>query len=125
MTFSLALSSDDFFGNSYPSSKQAIDFSVSKKGNNYFINFILLEDVYVYKNKLKILKDGKEITFKIIGEIIIQKDKFFGEQEILNENFVISFKSFDHVSNEQIQLEYQGCYANKICFNKETKKLSI
>ncbi len=125
MTFSLALSSDDFFGNSYPSSKQAIDFSVSKKGNNYFINFILLEDVYVYKNKLKILKDGKEITFKIIGEIIIQKDKFFGEQEILNENFVISFKSFDYVSTEQIQLEYQGCYANKICFNKETKKLSI
>ncbi len=125
MTFSLALSSDDFFGNSYPSSKQAIDFSVSKKGNNYFINFILLEDVYVYKNKLKILKDGKEITFKIIGEIIIQKDKFFGEQEILNKNFVISFKSFDYVSNEQIQLEYQGCYANKICFNKETKKLSI
>ncbi len=125
MTFSLALSSDDFFGNGYPSSKQAIDFSVSKKGNNYFINFILLEDVYVYKNKLKILKDSKEITFKIIGKTITQKDKFFGEQEILNENFVISFKSFDYVSKEEIQLEYQGCFANKICFNKETKKLSI
>ena len=125
MTFSLALSSDDFISSSYPSSKQAIDFSVSKKGNNYFINFILLEDVYVYKNKLKILKDGKEITFKIIGEIIIQKDKFFGEQEILNENFIISFKSFDYVSKEKIQLEYQGCFDNKICFNKETRKLSI
>ena len=125
MTFSLALSSDDFFGNSYPSSKQAIDFSVSKKGNNYLINFILLEDVYVYKNKLKILKDSKEITFKIIGKTIIQKDKFFGEQEILNENFVISFKSFDYDSKEHIQLEYQGCFANKICFNKETKKLSL
>ena len=125
MTFSLALSSDDFFGNSYPSSKQAIDFSVSKKGNNYFINFILLEDVYVYKNKLKILKDSKEITFKIIGKTITQKDKFFGEQEILNENFIISFKSFNYVSKEDIQLEYQGCFANRICFNKETKKLSI
>ena len=125
MTFSLALSSDDFFGNSYPSSKQAIDFSVSKKGNNYFINFILLEDVYVYKNKLKILKDSKEITFKIIGKTITQKDKFFGEQEILNENFIISFKSFNYVSKEEIQLEYQGCFANRICFNKETKNLSI
>jgi len=125
MTFSLALSSDDFFGNSYPSSKQAIDFSVSKKGNNYFINFILLEDVYVYKNKLKILKDSKEITFKIIGKTITLKDKFFGEQEILNENFIISFKSFNYVSKEEIQLEYQGCFANRICFNKETKKLSI
>ena len=125
MTFSLALSSDDFFGNNIPSSKQAIDFSVSKKGNNYFINFILLEDVYVYKNKLKILKDSEEITFKIIGKTIIQKDKFFGEQEILNENFVISFKSYDYVSKEQIQLEYQGCFANKVCFNKEIKKLSI
>ena len=125
MTFSLALSSDDFFGNSYPSSKQAKDFSVSKKGNNYFINFILLEDVYVYKNKLKILKDSKEITFKIIGKTITQKDKFFGEQEILNENFIISFKSFNYVSKEEIQLEYQGCFANRICFNKETKKLSI
>ena len=125
VTFSLALSSDDFFGNSYPSSKQAIDFSVSKKGNNYFINFILLEDVYVYKNKLKILKDSKEITFKIIGKTITQKDKFFGEQEILNENFIISFKSFNYVSKEEIQLEYQGCFANRICFNKETKKLSI
>ena len=125
MTFSLALSSDDFFGNSIPSSKQAIDFSVSKKGNNCFINFILLEDVYVYKNKLKILKDSEEITFKIIGKTIIQKDKFFGEQEILNENFVISFKSYNYVSKEQIQLEYQGCFANKVCFNKEIKKLSI
>ena len=125
VTFSLALSSDDFFSNSYPSSKQAIDFHVSKKGNNYYINFILLEDVYVYKNKLKILKDSKEITFKIIGKTIIQKDKFFGEQEILDENFVISFKSFDYVSNEQIQLEYQGCFDNKICFNKETKRISI
>ena len=125
MTFSLALSSDDFFGKNIPSSKQAIDFSVSKKGNNYFINFILLEDVYVYKNKLKILKDSKEITFKIIGKTIIQKDEFFGEQEILDENFVISFKSFDYVSNEQIQLEYQGCFDNKICFNKEIKRISI
>lgn len=125
MTFSLALSSDDFISSSYPSSKQAIDFSVSKKGNNCFINFILLDDVYVYKNKLKILKDSKEITFKIIGKTIIQKDKFFGEQEILNENFIISFKSFDYVSKEQIQLEYQGCFDNKICFNKETRKLSI
>ena len=125
MTFSLALSSDTFFGNSIPSSKQAIDFSVSKKGNNCFINFILLEDVYVYKNKLKILKDSEEIAFEIIGKTIIQKDKFFGEQEILNENFVISFKSFDYVSKEHIQLEYQGCFANKICFNKETKKLSL
>ena len=125
MTFSLALSSDDFFGNNIPSSKQAIDFSVSKKGNNYFINFILLEDVYVYKNKLKILKDSEEITFKIIGKTIIQKDKFFGEQEILDENFVISFKSYDYVSKEQIQLEYQGCFDNKICFNKETKRISI
>ena len=125
MTFSIALSSDDFFGNSIPSSKQAIDFSVSKKGNNCFINFILLEDVYVYKNKLKILKDSEEITFKIIGKTIIQKDKFFGEQEILNENFVISFKSYNYVSKEQIQLEYQGCFANKVCFNKEIKKLSI
>ena len=125
MTFSLALSSDDFFGNNIPSSKQAIDFSVSKKGNNCFINFILLEDVYVYKNKLKILKDSEEITFKIIGKTIIQKDKFFGEQEILNENFVINFKSFDYFSKEQIQLEYQGCFDNKICFNKETKKISI
>ncbi len=125
MTFSLALSSDDFFGNNIPSSKQAIDFSVSKKGNNCFINFILLEDVYVYKNKLKILKDNEEITFKIIGKTIIQKDKFFGEQEILNENFVISFKSYNYVSKEQIQLEYQGCFANKVCFNKEIKKLSI
>ena len=125
VTFSLALSSDDFFGNSYPSSKQAIDFNISKKGNNYYINFILLEDVYVYKNKLKILKDSKEIKFKIIGKTIIQKDKFFGEQEILDENFVISFKSFDYVSNEQIQLEYQGCFDNKICINKETKRISI
>ena len=125
MTFSLALSSDNFLGNSYPSSEQAIDFSVSKKENNCFINFILLEDVYVYKNKLKILKNNKEISFKIIGKTIIQKDKFFGEQEILNENFVISFKSFDYVSKEKIQLEYQGCFDNKICFNKETKRLSI
>ena len=125
MTFSLALSSEDFFSNSYPSSEQAIDFSVSKKGNNFFINFILLDDVYVYKNKLKILKDSKEITFKIIGKTIIQNDKFFGEQEILNENFIISFKSFDYVSKEQIQLEYQGCFDNKICFSKETRRFSI
>ena len=125
MTFSLALSSDEFFGNGFPSSKQAINFSVSKKGNNCYINFILLEDVYVYKNRLKILKDNEEITFKIIGKTIIQKDKFFGEQEILDENFDISFKSIDYFSKGQIQLEYQGCFDNKICFNKETKKISI
>ena len=114
---------DDFFGNAIVF-KAGNRFQCFKKGNNYFINFILLEDVY-YKNKLKILKDSKEITFKIIGKTIIQKDKFFGEQEILNENFIISFKSFDYVSKEQIQLEYQGCFDNKICFNKETRKLSI
>ena len=92
---------------------------IHKKNVKYFFN----NAKKAKKSAKRELGTGERLA--VIGKTIIQKDKFFGEQEILDENFVISFKSFDYVSNEQIQLEYQGCFDNKICFNKETKRISI
>ena len=124
MTFSVYLSSSDFIYDSVPNSKEAIKIYADKKEETVEINFKLHEGIYVYKNKIKVRQDTFFNPFIILGEITFIKDKFFGEQPILEKDFSLNLKLSDTISDEDIYIEYQGCFRNYFCFNKEVNKIS-
>ena len=123
MTFSVYLSSSDSIYDSVPNSKEAIKIYADKKEETVEINFKLHEGIYVYKNKIKVRQDTFFNPFIILGEITFIKDKFFGEQPILEKDFSLNLKLSD-TFNVDIYIEYQGCFRNYFCFNKEVKKIS-
>ena len=124
MTFSVYISSSDSIYDSVPNSKEAINIYADKKEGIVEINFKLHEGIYVYKNKIKVRQDTFFNPFIILGEITFIKDKFFGEQPILKKDFSLNLKLSDTISDEDIFIEYQGCFKNYFCFNKEVKKIS-
>ena len=124
MTFSVYISSSDSIYDSVPNSKEAINIYTDKKEGTVEINFKLHEGIYVYKNKIKVRQDTFFNPFIILGEITFIKDKFFGEQPILKKDFSLNLKLSDTISDEDIFIEYQGCFKNYFCFKKEVKKIS-
>ena len=57
-------------------------------------------------------------------DITFVKDNFFGPQPILEKDFILSLNLSDIISKGYLYLEYQGCFENSFCYNKEEKKIS-
>lgn len=124
MTFSIYLSSSDSINDHVPNSKEAISIYTDKKKETIEIIFKLHKGVYVYKNKIKVKQEDLMKPFIILGEITFIKDNFFGTQPILEKDFILSFNLSDIISEDDIYLEYQGCFKNSFCYSKEEKEIS-
>lgn len=124
MTFSIYLSSSDFINNLVPNSEEAISIYTDKKKETIEIIFKLHEGVYVYRNKIKVKQENLMKPFIILGEITFIKDNFFGTQPILEKDFILSFNLSDIISENDIYLEYQGCFRNSFCYSKKEEKIS-
>ena len=124
MTFSIYLSSSDSIYDHVPNSEEAISIYTDKKKETVEIIFKLHKGVYVYKNKIKVKQEDLMKPFIILGEITFIKDNFFGTQPILEKDFILSFNLSDIISENDIYLEYQGCFKNSFCYSKKEDKIS-
>jgi thiol:disulfide interchange protein len=78
---------------------------------------------YIYLDKI-ILKDSKDsiINFKLLGKKEEKEDIFFGLIEIVDADFKIKFSP---QNEEKIDLNYQGCYKNKVCYPSKMRNVII
>lgn len=125
MTFSFYISSTELLNKQIPSTDEAIKIFIENEEDRLIVNFEMFEGVYVYKNKIKIYIGTIDYSFNLNGSILYIKDEFLGYQPILPKDFSISIKMPDNVLNENIYLEYQGCFDKIYCYKKEVKKIIL
>jgi thiol:disulfide interchange protein len=109
--------------NFIPSVDEAFTLSAEIKNQSILISFKLVPGTYIYLDKI-ILKDSKDsiINFKLLGKKEEKEDIFFGLIEIVDADFKIKFSP---QNEEKIDLNYQGCYKNKVCYPSKMRNIII
>lgn len=112
--------------NFIPSADEAFTLSADIENQSIVVSFKLVPATYIYLDKI-ILKDSKDskdsnINFKLLGKKEEKEDVFFGLIEIVDSDFKIEFATKDE---EKINLNYQGCYKNKVCYPGKMKNITI
>jgi thiol:disulfide interchange protein DsbD len=94
-------------------------------------NILLADNVYVYRDKIKIaMVDGKGHT---LGAISVPRgkkkiDEFFGPVEVIYEEVDVSIpfvSSADASEQFTLSYQYQGCVEDRICYPPITRYLAI
>ena len=122
--FSLLSHAQIFESNNFiPSAEEAFTLSADIESQSILVSFKLAPATYIYLDKI-ILKDSKDsnINFKFLGKKKEKEDVFFGLIEIVDSDFKIEFATKDE---EKINLNYQGCYKNKVCYPGKMKNITI
>ena len=111
---------------------QAFLLSARLDANNIIqTNILLAEDIYLYRDKIKIaLVSGEGHA---LGPISVPRgkqknDEFFGPTEVIYDqvNLAIPLMSGASASNRiQLSYSYQGCVEDRICYPPITKYLDI
>jgi thiol:disulfide interchange protein DsbD len=111
---------------------QAFMLSARLDANNIIqTNILLAEDIYLYRDKIKVaLVSGEGHA---LGPISVPRgkqkdDEFFGPTEVIYDqlNLAIPLMSGASASNRiQLSYSYQGCVEDRICYPPITKYLDI
>ena len=111
---------------------QAFLLSARLDANNVIqTNMLLAENIYVYRDKIKIALVSAE--GHALGPISVPRgkkkdDEFFGPTEVIYDqlNLAIPLMSGANASNRiQLSYSYQGCVEDRICYPPITKYLDI
>jgi len=105
--------------NNFVQPNEAFKIKMIKQNDHIQINIDLYRNIYIYKNKLKILVNKKDITtqLKLPKPSIAHKEKvFFGKLNIqLPQNIAI----------ETITIKYQGCSSAGLCYAPISKTFEV
>ena len=111
---------------------QAFLLSARLDANNIIkTNILLAEDIYLYRDKIKIALvsgDGHAIGPISVPRGKIKDDEFFGPTEVIYDQVELAIPLIsDANASNQIQLSYsyQGCVEDRICYPPITKYLDI
>jgi thiol:disulfide interchange protein len=109
--------------NLIPSADEAFTLSADIENQSILVSFKLAPATYIYLDKI-ILKDSKDsnINFKLLGKKKEKEDVFFGLIEIVDSDFKIKFYP---QNKEKINLNFQGCYENKVCYPSKIRNIII
>ena len=109
---------------SFLSSDEAFQVSLEKDYSNHLlINFKVADGYYLYKDKIKIHVNGKEIFDLEFPEPKIKEDEFFGKSEIFEESFFITIYGKDKINS--LNVIYQGCADRGLCYPPIKKDLFL
>ncbi|MGP1485047.1 MAG: protein-disulfide reductase DsbD [Campylobacter sp.] len=115
LAFAQVLSVDDAFGLSANSDEQNVEFK-----------FDLAENIYIYKDSLKISSNGKNLN----EFLNFPKHSNKGEYDVFDAKFSIFvpiklLQELNANANFGITLEYQGCAKDGICYQPQINNYSL
>ena len=126
---SLSISSNPFLeeleSKTFPTADEAFIFEISEKNEDSMIlTWSLKENCFLYKEKFKLIAEGKEISsFQIIGEPNKINDVYFGEVEVYFDSVSIILNLNE--GEKEIDISYQGCNEKGFCYPPIEKKLLL
>ena len=105
--------------NNFVQPNEAFKIKMIKQNDHIQINIDLYKNIYIYKNKLKILVNKKDITtqLKLPKPSIAHKEKvFFGK---------LNIQLPQNISIETITVKYQGCSSAGLCYAPMSKTFEV
>ena len=108
-----------------PTADEAFIFEISEKNEDSMIlTWSLKENCFLYKEKFKLVAEGKEISsFQIIGEPNKINDVYFGEVDVYFDSVSIILSLNE--GEKEIDISYQGCNEKGFCYPPIEKKLLL
>ncbi len=104
---------------------ESFEVSVKKKKEGLEIFIKINERSYIYSELLSLSEGNEKIHYEIIGNKLFVKDDFFGENYIYRKSIRLNINNIEKYVNKILELSYQGCLENIICYPKISKKLLI
>ena len=92
-----------------------------KQAKTQIISFNIAKGYYLYKNKIELFLNNKQISEIDFPKTKIKFDEFFGESEIYDENFILKFYSDKEINT--LSVIYQGCANKGLCYPPVKKTL--
>ena len=106
------------------SSDEAFQVSLEEDSRDHLlINFKVADGYYLYKDKIKIYSNKKEVFDIEFPESKIKEDEFFGKSEIFEESFFIKIYVKDKINS--LNIIYQGCAEKGLCYPPIRKDLFL
>ena len=94
---------------------EAFQASAEIKPKKIIINFKIEKNYYLYKDKIKVYVNEKEVKNLIFPKAKTKEDEFFGLSYIYDNDFVIS-NSNNIVNINSITVLFQGCANQGLCY---------
>lgn len=119
---------DDYKSNSQRSEQflppdQAFNFSYEIKEDVVKLQWLIPENYYMYKDRLKITYEGNVITHKQKNDAVSKYDENFdAEMEVYYQIMEVELKKG---SLKNINVEYQGCAEAGLCYSPQKKNVNI
>ena len=92
-----------------------------KQTKTHIISFNIAKGYYLYKDKIEVFLNDKQIDDINFPKSKIKFDEFFGESEIYEENFIL--KIFSDGTIDSLSVIYQGCANKGLCYPPIKKTL--
>lgn len=109
--------------------EDAFSFSYQKiKDGGYELLWIMPENYYLYKDKIKIISEENiKYEKEIISKTIPFNDVYFGEVEVFSNvaKINVQFSNYTEEKSKNVIIEYQGCWSKGICYPPIQKEIVI
>lgn len=99
--------------------------SLKEKKGSLEIFIKIDERSYIYSELLSLSDGNEKVHYEIMGNKLFVKDDFFGENYIYRKSIKLNINNIEKYVNKSLELTYQGCLENIICYPRISKKVLI
>ena len=110
--------------NIFLKAEEAFKVSIQKQSQNSLtINFNIAIGYYLYKDKIKLYVNKKELTQIDFPASTIKEDQYFGKSNIYENNFRVIINSKEKI--DLLEVRFQGCANKGLCYPPAKKFFHI
>ena len=110
--------------NTIPMAKEVFSLSSNIEMNAALVSWQIRDGYYMYLDSIKLELKDKVLPFKTLeSSKELYKDEFFGETEILRDEFIISIEINSSLNLSEVLIYYQGCSEAGFCYPMQKNQL--
>jgi thiol:disulfide interchange protein DsbD len=120
------LNSANLFENSnrVPEANEVFALTTNVEKKAAYITWQIRDGYYMYLDSIELKFKDKVIPFKMLeSSKELYKDEFFGETEILRDEFIISIEINSSLNLSEVLIYYQGCSEAGFCYPMQKNQL--
>nr|AAQ62378.1 predicted thiol-disulfide isomerase/thioredoxin [uncultured marine gamma proteobacterium EBAC31A08] len=120
------LNSANLFENSnrVPEANEVFALTTNVEKQAAYITWQIRDGYYMYLDSIELKFKDKVLPFKTLeSSKDLYRDEFFGETEILRDEFIISIEINSSLNLSEVLIYYQGCSEAGFCYPMQKNQL--